>query len=223
MSCARRFDVGVYLLGALDPGERASFERHLRTCEECGRELRHLGGLPGLLSRVPEPGAGTDEGPAPAPGGLLDRALARARRARRRRMLAAAAAAVLVLAGGVLLGRALPSPATAVPAPPLRTVELRSVLDAPVHAEAGLAAKPWGTAISLRCRTSAPSAAPPPGAQRPVYVLLVRGPDGSLQQVAWWSPPPGADVEVQAATNLPPAAVAGLQVRTGTGQIVLQG
>jgi hypothetical protein len=56
-----------------------------------------------------------------------------------------------------------------------------------------------------------------------VYVLTVRGPDGTTQQVARWAPPPGQDVDVQAATNLDPSAVEGMEVRTGTGQLVLAG
>ena len=218
MTCARRFDVGVYVLGAMDPAERPSFEQHLESCDECGTEMRRLGGLPGLLARVPEPGTGPAEGTGPVPDGLLARATARARRARRARMLVAAAAVVVALAGGVLIGRSLPTTAGAV-----RTVELQSVLDAPVRGEAGLAARPWGTAISLRCRSVDGGEHTGPEYGGEVYVLVVRAPDGSLQEIARWSPPPGQDVDVQAATNLPPAAVSGLQVRTSTGQVVLQG
>ena len=56
-----------------------------------------------------------------------------------------------------------------------------------------------------------------------MYTLCVHNPDGSSQQIAQWSPPPGQDVDVQAATDLPPDAVRGLEARTGTGLVVLTG
>jgi anti-sigma-K factor RskA len=34
--------VGLYVLGALEPGERSEFERHLQTCDECTAEVRSL-------------------------------------------------------------------------------------------------------------------------------------------------------------------------------------
>jgi anti-sigma factor RsiW len=49
-----RLETGAYLLGALDPSERRTFEEHLRTCVTCGQELTALAGLPGMLARVAE-------------------------------------------------------------------------------------------------------------------------------------------------------------------------
>ncbi|TCK25156.1 anti-sigma factor family protein [Pseudonocardia endophytica] len=222
MSCPHRFDVGVYVLGALDAGERAPFEDHLGGCDECTAELRRLGGLPGLLARAGRSGPVEGAGPDEPPPGILDGVAGRMRRRRRSRRLLVAAGAVVVLGVGVLAGWSLAPRETV--AVPVRTVELQSAAaDAPVYGEAGLAGEPWGTAITLRCRTMAGRPAPARDAPRSVYVLTVRGPDGSVQQVARWSPPPGQDVDVQAATNLDPAAVAGLEVRTGTGQLVLAG
>lgn len=37
-----REDLAVYMLGALDPGEAAELERHLRGCERCRAEMRWL-------------------------------------------------------------------------------------------------------------------------------------------------------------------------------------
>ena len=34
--------VGLYVLGALEPGERSEFERHLQSCDECTAEVRSL-------------------------------------------------------------------------------------------------------------------------------------------------------------------------------------
>lgn len=61
----------------------------------------------------------------------------------------------------------------------------------------------------------------PADGPRALYVLFVRSPDGSQQAVARWSPPPGQDVDVQAATDLAPAQIAELEVRTDGGQVVL--
>lgn len=109
--CAEvKISLGVYMLGAIDPAERALVDAHLATCRDCRDELAGLAGIPALLARVsPEeierigaddPVRVDDEPPPPA---LLDTVLdlAAARRRRNRWRLAAAAAAVVAIAGGV--------------------------------------------------------------------------------------------------------------------------
>ncbi len=44
--------LGVYVLGAIDPAERALVDAHLATCRDCRDELAGLAGLPALLARV---------------------------------------------------------------------------------------------------------------------------------------------------------------------------
>jgi hypothetical protein len=101
-----RHALGVYVLGAIDPAERATVDTHLATCPECREELAGLAGLPALLRRIPVGEArqladDLDELPAPElPSdqmlrSLLDRTT-RVRQARRWRGLAAAAAVVVV-------------------------------------------------------------------------------------------------------------------------------
>jgi anti-sigma factor RsiW len=105
---------GAYLLGALDPRERAEVETHLSSCRRCRDELADLAPLPGLMSRIT-----VDEaisGPPPVDDAMLERLLTAATRERRtavvrRRMLAVAAAFVLV--GGSLGGVAVYRSATA--------------------------------------------------------------------------------------------------------------
>ncbi len=223
MSCPRRFDVGVYVLGALAPDERVAVEEHLAGCAECTEELRRVGGLPGLLARAEEPPLDdpTVTRAAP-PEDMLTVAMARQRRYRRRRLIVAAAAAVLLLGAGTVLGAAVaPFGGASTTVVAARTIELRAA-NTRVAGEAGLTEQPWGSAIALRCRSSSTAGAPAP-TQRTVYVLFVRSPDGSEHEVARWSPPPGHDVDVEAATDLDPAQVAGLQVRTSTGDVVMQG
>lgn len=48
-----RQTLGVYVLGAIDPPERAAVDAHLAGCPECREELAGLAGLPALLGRVP--------------------------------------------------------------------------------------------------------------------------------------------------------------------------
>ena len=45
-------DLGAYVLGALEPGERRRVEEHLQECSACAAELTELAALPGLLARV---------------------------------------------------------------------------------------------------------------------------------------------------------------------------
>jgi hypothetical protein len=53
MDCAEaRLSLGVYVLGAIDPAERAQVDAHLARCRDCRDELAGLAGLPALLSRV---------------------------------------------------------------------------------------------------------------------------------------------------------------------------
>jgi anti-sigma factor RsiW len=102
--------LGVYVVGAIDPSERAIVDLHLQSCPACREELSGLAGLPALLGRVPredvqrmgEGGVGLpdmDEPPAELLNSLLRR-VAGTRRTRRWRAALALAAAVAIAAGG---------------------------------------------------------------------------------------------------------------------------
>jgi hypothetical protein len=52
MSCQQSVSLGVYVLGALEPGERSAVERHLIGCPFCQQELVRFAPLPGLLGRI---------------------------------------------------------------------------------------------------------------------------------------------------------------------------
>ncbi len=102
--------LGVYVVGAIEPAERAELDAHLSQCYECREELAELAVLPALLHRIPvdeaeriaasgpeEPGLSD---PSPA---VLDSLLARVgakRRTRRLRSAFTVAAAILIAAGG---------------------------------------------------------------------------------------------------------------------------
>lgn len=102
--------LGVYVVGAIDPAERAVVDHHLEQCRDCREELAGLAGLPALLGRVPladaermaEGGYGIPDMEEPSAellNGLLRRVAAR-RRGRRWRSVLALAAAVAIAAGG---------------------------------------------------------------------------------------------------------------------------
>jgi putative zinc finger protein len=102
-----RHALGVYVLGGIDPAERAQVDEHLAICLDCREELAGLAGLPALLRKIPleeaerlaGPEAGDDVASEEMLQSLLHRA-ARVRRAHRLRGLVAAAAAVVVALGG---------------------------------------------------------------------------------------------------------------------------
>jgi hypothetical protein len=102
--------LGVYVVGAIDPSERATVDAHLADCHSCCEELGGLAGLPALLGRVSladaerlsEGGHGQPDMHEP-PAELLNellRQVAVRRRTRRWRSLVTLAAAVAIAAGG---------------------------------------------------------------------------------------------------------------------------
>jgi predicted anti-sigma-YlaC factor YlaD len=107
MGCEEvRTSLGVYVVGAIDPAERAQVDAHLGDCSRCRDELAGMAGLPALLGRVSEQQLSELAGP---PEELLETMLARAAPGRWNRwsrmwpMLAAAAVLALVI-GGVFGG-----------------------------------------------------------------------------------------------------------------------
>ena len=123
MDCPEtRLSLGVYVLGAIDPAERAQVDSHLASCRDCRDELAGLAGLPALLARVASeeaialaetngPTLAEEEESAPPRellGTVLD--LTKARRRRRRwTEVGLSAAAALIIAAGVFGGLRLSS------------------------------------------------------------------------------------------------------------------
>ncbi|HUB37895.1 MAG TPA: zf-HC2 domain-containing protein [Streptosporangiaceae bacterium] len=114
--------LGVYVVGAIDPAERALVDEHLAECQSCRDELAGLAGLPAMLSRVPaedveqlslpllhlpEAGEPSDE----LLNSLLKRVSAK-RKSRIWRNVAAVAAAAVIAAGGAATVSQLTRPAT---------------------------------------------------------------------------------------------------------------
>ncbi len=189
MSCTHTIALGAYLLGSLDPAERAEFERHVPGCATCRREMVRLAPLPGLLGQVrleelelpfddpePEP-ALWPLPPEPEP----------ARRRVRWPLLAGAAALVLLLLGAVLL------------VPPL----LEDDRPAPVAWEAvnatsgaaarvELVAKSWGTELWMTMRNL------PEGAR---CALVVHDREGRREIGGWWGTDHPEDERIPGSTS----------------------
>jgi hypothetical protein len=102
--------LGVYVVGAIDPAERALVDDHLAQCQSCRDELAGLAGLPAMLSRVPAadveqlslPLLGLPDAVQPSDELLnsLLRKVSANRKSRMWRSVAAVAAAALIAAAG---------------------------------------------------------------------------------------------------------------------------
>jgi anti-sigma factor RsiW len=123
MNCQEvTMSLGVYLVGAIDPGERAEVDAHLRECARCRSELDEIAILPSMLDKLSLDDVG-EVIPVPVPSeDLFARVAAQARveagradgssddadgsevtpmRRRPRWQSIAAAAAAVVVIGGV--------------------------------------------------------------------------------------------------------------------------
>ena len=158
--------LGVYIVGAIDPVERAYVDAHLADCRDCRAELGGLAGLPALLGRVPlvdaerlnEGGYGLpdmDEPPAELLNALLRRVAVR-RRTRRWRSVFALAAAAAIAAGGTAAVVEAHQPGAAVTS----SQDVARASTVRVTSEVRYSATPWnGTAMRVSVKGIAPGTA----------------------------------------------------------------
>jgi predicted anti-sigma-YlaC factor YlaD len=182
--CAQiRPELGVYLLGAIEPDRRPVVESHLPGCDSCRAELSALAGLPSLLRRVPADTvrklAGDDPArvmPDPPPNALL----ARMGAIRRRRNLLAAAAAV---AAAIVAASAVQGLHDATARPPAAVAPARAVTVQGTNPQTGTwaavryTAQPWGTELEVRITGVAAGTR---------CQLLVTGPQGQVINAGGW-------------------------------------
>ena len=192
-----RLSLGVYVLGAIDPAERALVDAHLVTCRDCRDELAGLAGLPALLARVnPDEisriraddtvhagsHAGADDRP---PGELIGTVLdlAEARRRRTRWRFLASAAAVVAIAGGLFggLSSITTTPTVPIPVSPAgtnwETVEATSSVTG-ASASVAYSHELWGDAFEVLVDHI------PVGTTCQLWVVH---PNGTRTQVASWT------------------------------------
>ena len=143
--------LGVYVVGAIDPAERAIVDSHLRQCPACREELSGLAGLPALLGRVPREDVqrmaegsfgmpDMDEPPAELLNGLLQR-VSVTRRTRRWRSMLTLAAAVAIAAGGTAAAVNAANPGTFHDTDHGSNAQLTATVD--------YSSTPWGTALKV--------------------------------------------------------------------------
>lgn len=232
-------DDAAYVLGALEPAERADFERHLAGCADCRRRVAEVAPLPALLAGLSEHDlaglsehdlsehglsehdlAERDLGDDPAapdeavPDTLLPRLLAaaRAERHRRRRVTTALAglAAACVAALAITVA-VVARPADGGPAPQA----MAAVTASPVHATATLRQRAWGTEIDLLCRYDGAGTGYP-------YRLVVRDRSGRSEVLGTWTLGPGREVRYRSGTALARDEIAAVEIGTVDGRTVLR-
>lgn len=216
MSCPHLTDLGGYVLGALEPAERASVDAHLSGCPECREELSRLAPLPGLLGRLQLSDVLEPAEPDPARFSALLTAVRSDRHRRRVRWIAAAAAAVVIalVAGGA--GGLAWSSHGSPPKPPATATAERQVraTDAATGTSlrATLTSRPWGTDIALRL-----SGVPVGETCR----LVVTAADGRQETAATWYVGYSEELRLPAATAIPANQIRQLSVITEAGRRVV--
>jgi hypothetical protein len=228
-----RVSLGVYVLGAIDPADRALVDAHLTTCRDCRDELAGLAGLPALLSRVSAEEAfalagvegpssdartGGHEAPPELLASVIDLTAARRRRRRWRDASLAVAAALIVAVGvfgGLRIGAGTTSPSatSAVNYPagqangPWRTVTTSA---SGMSASVAYRSMGWGTQLAVEVTGI------PIGTSCKLWVI---GPDGSRTLAGGWvtDDREGA-VWYPGSAGLPGSGVRGFQVTVGSAQ-----
>ena len=204
--------LGAYVLGALEPAERAELDAHLTGCAACREELASFAGLPALLSRVSLQEA--TEGPRlPAPP-LLPRVLHAVERERKRgarRLHRWQAATAAVTAAAAVAALLTVGPGLTDQPPSARPLVAAQGVSA--TGQLTLEPRPWGTAVHLRLKKLPPA---------PSYTAWAVDDAGTRSAVATWGATETGSAEVTGATALPPAGLRSVTVSTGDGRPLLR-
>ncbi|WP_434742545.1 anti-sigma factor family protein [Micromonospora sp. SH-82] len=221
--CEFAFDDGAYVLGALPPGERAAYERHLSRCSACRESVAEIAVLPGLLSRL-DPNAVDQFLPPPSEPSrvpsLLDSAQRRRRGERRRNRWRHAGTGLVAASLALVVGFGAATFLQETEAPPseIRMVAMQPVAGTvPVSAEVGLTAKGWGTEVTMRCGYD-PNAG---HGKAFTFRLVAYGPDGAQEQIGSWLAAPGDDLRISGATRFTGAELVRLELLRADGTAVL--
>lgn len=226
----------AYVLGALTPTDRRTYEQHLSECAQCRTAVAELAGVPGMLALVPpdmalsmvgeQSGATVHQLPPPPPEGMLARLIAETERKRRRSRLITAGTAVAAAAAAVAI--ALPVAGIVGDDSTGHSTEqvtaersMTSLTATPLSARFKVIANPDGTSrIDLECRYATDSARSYSGE----YAMYVTSTDGAQSHLATWKAQPGDVVTPSATTNIAADKIATVDIRSAeTGQVILFG
>ena len=203
-----RRSLGSYLVGALDPAERAAVDLHLGTCSACRDELASYAGLPGLMSRISLQEVQSEvllPPPSLLPGVLAAVERQREKEANRlRRWRSGAAATALAAAAAALLVVGVPGTGPA-------RVSFASAAGQVATGDLSVFDKPWGTALHMRVHL--PDA--------PSYVAYAVDASGQRTVAASWGRTAGGNMDVVGATPLHGQELVSVLVTTGTGAPLL--
>jgi anti-sigma factor RsiW len=191
-----RLSLGAYVLGALDPVERARFEEHLASCDSCREELVQMAGLPGLLSRVSLEEALDPPSAAPSP-------------VRPRRFAAIGSVAAIAAVAAALILALVTGGKSGSPSEP-QTVAAANQRTG-VSATMALRPARWGTEVKVRL------AGVPAGTR---CRLVAIGRDGSRDIAGTWRADYEGRADVRAATAIPSSDLAYLDVVAGGQRLV---
>jgi anti-sigma-K factor RskA len=219
MRCTQAVEAGSYVLGALPPAERSTYERHIAACATCRNEVAELAGLPGLLGRLDADTAASVGQPEEVAGSVLDTLLADARteqlRQRRRRRwergftLLAAACVALVIGAGVSIMQVPAAP------PPVLGAMSPAATDEPVTALIAY----WpdakgGTEIRMTCVYAGSPRWDPPDSMRLDLWVYPKG-GGAGKSIWWWDAGPGYQDTFFAESDLQPDQIGHFEIREG--------
>jgi hypothetical protein len=214
--------LGIYVVGAIDPAERALVDEHLGECQACRDELAGLAGLPAMLSRVPAADVERLSGvPAGLPVGaepsdellnVLLKKVSAKRRTRLWRGAVAVAAAAVIAAGGTVTAIELTGPGAA-------RMEVVSASSPGGHMAAVVDYTPtsWGTAMRVQVSGIAPGT---------TCRFFVVGKDGTSTYAGTWTVGPdyGSSYRSQAwysaASPVSASSVRSFQITSG-GKVLL--
>lgn len=223
MTCPQLVDSGVYVLGALPPAQRVSFERHMATCAECQAEVNDLAVLPGLLGRLDEQAVVASS--APHPPAVVAGAVREVRKQRRGRRVLAVAAGFAIACLALVVGLAMPQLGGSTPRPvaasPVALHEMQPVNGTSrVTAQIGFTPINGGTQIEVKCQYAGiPNSTYPDQHKFDLFVFPRDG--GPAEQVSSWATGPGTSVQIPAVTAWSVNDVARVELRNDEGKPLL--
>ena len=202
-----RLAMGAYVLGALDPVERARFEEHASKCDVCREELAQLSGLPGLLSRVTleEALAAPAATAPPPPARRRRRAAFRLPAGRSRRAAFGAVAAMAAVAVALVLALSTGNETSS------GTPQTVTAVNQANGVAAAMRLRPtgWGTEVRVRLRGVLAGTR---------CRLMVVSRNGTREIAGTWRADYEGEADVKTATSIPRSDLASLQVIAGGGR-----